>query len=330
MNAVRTLSAPSLARDRSKKLVLFHRDFRAFTGGHLKVWDYFNHVASSPGYEPRIAFSEGSKWDATNPWFGSPGYVAEWEPEKAEVLFLAGTDWQILPETGRSNFPKPIINLIQHQRHAETGSELYGFLKNRALRICVSNAVADAIKATGQVNGPVFVNPNGIELDSLPKGKPHDNRSTDVLICGLKAPQLARDVSAAVSSDKRTVECLIDWIPRAEYLKRLADARIAVVLPRPVEGFYLPALEAMACAAIVICPDCEGNRDFCQDGVNCFRPGYDTNEIVSAVSRALQQSELERARMQQHAKEIAQGHSLARERGRFLEILEQIDELWAI
>ena len=28
--------------------VLFYRDFKRFTGGDLKVWDYFNHVRSSP------------------------------------------------------------------------------------------------------------------------------------------------------------------------------------------------------------------------------------------------------------------------------------------
>ena len=316
-------------RATDKKRVLFFRDFQGFTGGHLKVWDYFNHVGSSSDYEPRVAFSEGSRWDATNPWFASPGYVTEWEPEKADILFLAGTDWRTAPavRAGVAD-DKPIINLIQHQRHAEPESELYGFLKNRAIRICVSNAVSDAIKATGQVNGPVFVNPNGIELDSFPKGKPYDLRSGDVLICGLKAPQLADEVSAAMKREKRNVECLTDWIPRAEYLERLANTRIAVVLPRRVEGFYLPALEAMACDAVVVCPDCEGNRDFCHDGVNCFRPRYDTNEIVSAVSRALQQSELERAGMQQHAKETAQGHSLETERSNFLRILARAKELW--
>src|SRR3977135_3980913 len=84
----------SRVRDPSKQLVLFHRDFRVFTGGHLKVWDYFNHVASSPTHEPRIAFSPESKWDSTNPWVHSRGYVVDWEPEKADILFLAGIVWK--------------------------------------------------------------------------------------------------------------------------------------------------------------------------------------------------------------------------------------------
>jgi len=36
--------------------MLFYREFRRFTGGDLKVWDYFNHVLSTPGWEPYVRF----------------------------------------------------------------------------------------------------------------------------------------------------------------------------------------------------------------------------------------------------------------------------------
>ena len=80
-----TTSAPA------KRRVLFYRDFRGFTGGHLKIWDYFNHVASFAGFEPRIAFSAESKWDATNPWSHSQESVVPWAPAESDLLFLAGT-----------------------------------------------------------------------------------------------------------------------------------------------------------------------------------------------------------------------------------------------
>jgi hypothetical protein len=318
----------SLGRDPSKQLVLFHRDFRAFTGGHLKLWDYFNHVASSPAYEPRIAFSLETRWDSTNPWSGSRGYVVEWQPGKADLLFLAGTDWRVVPEAEREHYRKPIINLIQHPRHAEPKSELRAFLKNRAVRICVSEEVAEAIKATGEVNGPVFVIPNGIDLTALPEGKSWDERASDVLICGLKAPELAREVQAALADQSRTVQCLVDRIPREDYLARVRDAKITVFLPRPVEGFYLPALEGMAVGTIVVCPDCIGNRGFCQDGVNCFRPSYNSAEIAAAARAALGQDKTDRAQMREQASITAQEHSLQHERDAFSRILARIDELW--
>jgi hypothetical protein len=317
----------SLPRDPSKQLVLFYRDFRRFTGGHLKVWDYFNHVASSPEHEPRIAFSRESKWDSSNPWSGLSNYVTEWKPGAADILFLAGNDWRALDQSERQHFRRPIINLIQHQRHADAKSELRSFLKNRACRICVSDAVADAIKATEEVNGPVFVIPNAIDLASLPLGKSYEDRSIDVLICGLKAPELAQKAEAAATSDKR-VECLTNWIPRAEYLAHLANAKITILLPRPIEGFYLPALEAMACGTIVVCPDCSGNRDFCRDTWNCFRPRYDLDEIIAALFKATQQPRTERVGMQKNAKATTLRHSLENERVNFLRILARVGELW--
>ena len=310
-----------------KKIVLFHRDFRAFTGGHLKVWDYFNHVAASRDHEPRIAFSRESKLDSTNPWLESTASFTEWSPEKADLLFLAGTDWRALPAADRAKFSKPIINLIQHPRHAETGSELRGFLKHRAVRICVSGEVAEVINATGEVNGPVFVIPNGIDFQAIPH--PPTPRKIDILISAFKAPELAKEVDAALKGKVPNTLCLTDRLPRSDYLARLSSAKIAVVLPRAREGFFLPALEAMACGAIVVCPDCVGNRSFCENEVNCFRPNYDRDTIVSGVIAASRLTENERIRMLKHAQETVGQHSLEMERASFLKILAQIGTLAA-
>lgn len=310
-----------------KKLLLFHRDFLAFTGGHLKVWDYFNHVAASTGHEPRIAFSPESKWDETNPWLGSAARIAEWQPEKADLLFLAGTDWRALATADRAKFPKPIINLIQHPRHAEPGSELRGFLKHRAVRICVSGEVAEAINQTGEVSGPVFVIPNGIDLQAIPYSA--TARKIDIFISGFKAPELAKEVEAALKDKLPDTLCLTDRLPRSEYLAHLSTAKIAVVLPRVREGFFLPALEAMACGAIAVCPDCVGNRGFCESEVNCFRPSYNRDAIVSATIAASGLTEVERTRMLERAQATVRQHSLETERASFLKILAQIDTLAA-
>ena len=319
-----TLPAP---RDLARKLVLFHRNFTGFTGGHLKVWHYFSHVLSSPAHDARIAFTTESKWDNTNPWFPVARQQAPWEPHKADILFLAGLDWRGLPEEDRPDFPKPIINLIQHPRHADKDSELRGFLRNRAIRICVSEEVAADIQATGEVNGPVLTIPNGIDLSASAQ-KPFEERTIDLLICGMKAPELARKLARSIKAPKRKVQCLTEQMPRSEYLARISDARVAVFLPRPVEGFYLPALEGMACGAVVVCPDCEGNRGFCIDGTNCFRPPQDEEEIRAATLRALALSEMEQDEMQEHARKTVQQHSLESERASFLNILERVDELW--
>src|SRR5205823_11686017 len=104
--------------------------------------------------------------------------------------------------------------------------------------------------------------------------------------------------------------------------------KITVFLPRPVEGFYLPSLEGMAAGTVVVCPDCLGNRGFCEDKMNCFRPEYATDEIALAARIALQQSQIERARMLQNAKATVRMHSLERERESFARILTSLDQLW--
>jgi glycosyltransferase involved in cell wall biosynthesis len=103
---------------------------------------------------------------------------------------------------------------------------------------------------------------------------------------------------------------------------------MALTLPRPTEGFYLPAIEAMASGAIVVCPDCVGNRDFCHDGVNCFRPAYDEGEIIAAVQRAIRLSAAEAVDMRRQADVTVADHSLERERASFLQVLDRVDELW--
>ena len=79
----------------------------------------------------------------------------------------------------------------------------------------------------------------------------------------------------------------------------------------------------------MVCPDCVGNRDFCHDGVNCFRPNYEADDIIAAIYRALALSPDEADKMCSHAAETATEHSIERERHAFLQILDQVDEMWA-
>jgi GT2 family glycosyltransferase len=62
------------------------------------------------------------------------------------------------------------------------------------------------------------------------------------------------------------------------------------------EGFCLPALEAMATGAAVVCTDAHGNRDFCSDRVNCLMPEPGARAVSGAIARLLSDREL-RARL---------------------------------
>lgn len=80
--------------------LLFRRDFRGLTGGHLKVWHYFRHALDSSRYRPAIHFTPESVRGPANPWDRAGRQPSSpWEPAAAGALFLAGLDWEAVPES---------------------------------------------------------------------------------------------------------------------------------------------------------------------------------------------------------------------------------------
>ena len=124
------------------RIMLFHRDFHGYSGGHGKLWDYFRHVDAHPDWRAHLHLTAGSTHE-DNPWLDA-GVVPqpEWRPHAADALFLAGVDWQAYPQDAPE---RPVINLIQGVRHADPDLLLRDFLARPAIRICVGQPVADAI-----------------------------------------------------------------------------------------------------------------------------------------------------------------------------------------
>jgi glycosyltransferase involved in cell wall biosynthesis len=310
------------------RTVLFHRKYRRFHGGHLKVWNYFNHVIAATGFDARVLFDENSSWDASNPWTAARdrviGHADEIEPD---VLFIAGRDWQRLEGLGVLDRGLPVINFIQHSRHAEDWSVQSRYLGRKAIRICVAQDVADAVVVAGS-NGPTFAIPNGVDvpLDEDPDSAP---RPVDLLIAGLKQPALAVQAANALAAPGRTVDVLTELVPRDTFLAALRRTRVTLFLPNEREGFYLPTLEGMALGTIVVCPAYIGNRSFCTPGHDAFSPEYRFEELIADTESALAMDEAETFEMRANARETARRHSLEAEREAFHRILADIDRLWA-
>lgn len=309
------------------KNVLFYRDFLGFTGGHLKVWHYFNHVRTSRTFIPKIFFTKRSRWDKSNPWHHCDNIESTWSPLDADVLFIGGMDWSALPKMYSDNSAIPIINIIQGLRHTDAKDSRYKFLSHRAIRICVNKNIEEALRNIPAVNGPVFHVPMGQDITELPRpGIP----KFDILIAALKAPQLGRELYAKLQRPGRKIELLTTRLTRDEYLRRVAESRITLLLPLPFEGFYLPALEAMAMRRIVVCPDIISCREYCTPGYNSFCPDYTVNEIVEATEGALTMNEVAASEMTNYAAKTAAKYTLERERQAFCRILHSVDELWEV
>src|SRR5215207_5131209 len=137
------------------KTVLFQRQFLRLQGGHLKVWQYFNHVQAIPGFRALVRFSPDTVWDDSNPWLSMRADAVPWEdPPAADLLFVAGRDWRWLEARQYADQQVPVLNLLQHVLHGSEDDPLgrHRFLRNPAIRICTSAVIAQAIAATGEVH----------------------------------------------------------------------------------------------------------------------------------------------------------------------------------
>jgi hypothetical protein len=320
---------PGTARSPASNMVVFHRDFQRFQGGHLKVFHYFEHVRSSPSHDARIHFSPDSVWDETNPWLRlRETVIGPHASERADILFLAGTDWRTLEPARRAAPEVPIVNLIQDFRPTRPAAQLHEFIAHPAIRICISAEIQDALEGTRSVRGPIFTVPVGVDLERLPTPRPAPERDIDCVVLAVKDPKLGGVIAERIGGAGNRVLLIDSPMPRGELLDAMARARVAVLLPASVEGAYMPALECMALGALVVCPDCVGNRSFCRDGETCLVPKRSRRAIVKSALGALAASPRELEPMLAAARVESSEHALARERSRFLEILDRVDELW--
>ena len=301
--------------------MLFHRDFRQYTGGHGKVWDYFNH-ALALGWDARVYLSPQSRRDASNPWLAYPERIEQhWQPMAADVLFLAGMDWQALADADAG---RPVINLIQALRHADDDPALplRQYLARPATRICVSAPIAEAIAATGLVNGRVEVIPAALDLPPGIRALPPAQRR-GVLILATKQRALGQALAETLAANGLETQLILDDIPRPSLGRAMAAAAQVICLPMPREGFYLPGLEAMALQAPLLMPDAVGNREYAQDGVNCLMPAASVDALRAASLQLLGQPALA-ATLVENGVQTAARHTLHAERAAFAKLLSEV------
>jgi len=306
---------------KEKKKVLFLRSFRGYTGGHQKVYDYYQDLKSHPSFDVEIYFDPVCLWDQTNPWMGEHKHIVEhidWE--RYDMLFVAGMDWEMVPLEMEQE--KPVINLIQHVRHAESTHRLSKFLNRKATRIAVSSEVQEAIEATERLNGLVYTIENGIDLKTI-----RQEKSYDVYILGPKNPDLAEAMAQRLIELGFTVHINTDFIPKEQVYDNMASAHISLLLPNPSEGegFYLPALEAMYYSDLCIVPDCVGNRSFCHDGENCLIPDYEIDAMIQKcqLAKELISSE-EYLNIKEEALHTVGHYSSEGQREKFYQLLDEV------
>lgn len=315
-----------------RAVVLFFRMFKTegnltvISGGDRKVWDYFGHVEHSPQYRP-VLVTGARRLAPDNPWSERPDAVVgrRGRPDP-QVFFVAGMNWNRLRHRRWSQLDRPVINLVQHIRHADASDPKRAFLRLPAVRLCVGPEVAEAIRATGEVRGPIITIPTGIDVPVELSDRPRD---IDIAVIGNKRPEFTRQVADRLQREDRRLHVIDRFVSRPEFLDVLSRSRMAVFVPRRHEGFYLPALEAMAMGTAVVCPDSVGNRSFCLDGETCWFAPYDFDALIARAEEAWVADPAEVERIRARARQEAARHDLAGERRAFLEVLDNLPALWA-
>jgi len=98
------------------------------------------------------------------------------------------------------------------------------------------------------------------------------------------------------------------------------------VFPSRVEGFGLPALEAMACGVVVVTTDCGGVRAFARPDENCLMvPAADAPALAAAITRLARDAAL-RERLLPGGLQTASQFGRQAVQERFCDYLEQLAE----
>lgn len=303
--------------------MLIHRDYRGYTGGHGKFRDYVSHIDAHPGWRA-VVFLTPESTTVDNPFLDVAGLTARWAPHECDAMLVGGLDWTTVPH----DFDPcvPVVNLIQHIRHADPDLPWRQYLRRPAIRICNSAPVAEAVLATGEVNGPLLVIPSALDVAQCAAAGLAPIHH-DVFVDGAKQPDLARAVTQRLLASGVRVRALLDRVPFSDYLAHMASASIALLLPDATEGIYLPGMHAMAMGRALVQPDCVGSGEYVRADVNALVPPRDPDALADAVRRLMVDTDLH-ARLTHAGRATVSSFDLCVERQSVHALLDEMENLW--
>ena len=287
------------------KSISFHRQYLGYTGGHQKVRDYLDHFCSM-NFSPML-YLEGQASTKKDLFSGISNveYQTHYQPEKASIAFLAGMDWQ--PYLASSAKHSLIFNLIQHVRHGDKNEQLFEFLAQPAVRLCVSNSVKQAIEPFS--NGPCHVVKIGTSLSTLKVKKQHS-----LYILANKQPDLGQDIYEWAIKKGISTKLQTTKEERIETLKGMASSHVTLSLPNKSEGFYLPGIESMFYSDMAVVPYCVANKEYYSPRANLIIPTYTEEAIKESIIQALNMNSPSLLIKKWVGRRIAKQYSLESER----------------
>lgn len=308
-----------LASVTSLTTISFHRQFTAYTGGHQKVLDYLQHSLAYTGLTCDLYVDNRN--EKSNIFTGLYGinYQNKYNPVSADIVFLAGVDWKAYASFFNSKQKK--INLIQHLRHADPTSEQFYHLQHRAIRICVSKVVRDAIAPFA--NGPCLHIPMGHDF---PEISPFDNK-VDIYIQAKKRPGVGKKIAEWASNNHLTYILHDELQSKENVLRAMSSAYLSVLLPNRTEGFYLPGIEAALYSQRVLMTDCIANAEYANISEGFSVCDYSLTSIIAKLEKIFEEPNRDNSFLSSGVvkNSIKKRYCLLSERENFHKILSEIE-----
>jgi hypothetical protein len=324
-----TPAQPAAAAIPVAKTALMLRSNLEPSGGQMVWRQWFDHINAHPHWQALLFVTPEADWPAESPWADrrDPGTRLAALPQAPDLVLLEGlTDWPLLPSAWLYAVAPPRLHLIQHLRHADPADDRSALLPLPAIRVAVSEPVTAALAASGRCCGPLLTIPPGL---ALPEPAPAWDPAGPVIVLGLKNPGLAQQLGQQLAALQVRHRLLLGPLPRAAFLESMSAGGLVVALPMAEgEGFFLPALEAMALGRPLLVPDAGGTRAFCRDGVNCLQPAAAAEALTAAVLALLGDSS-RAAALIAAGLETAGQFSIQAERQAVHGLLDQLPQLWA-
>lgn len=316
-----------------KKKVLFYQHFGrqgVVRGAHHKSYDFFHHIKSFSDFEPYIFFDKDSIWDANIPWFSLYKTMPtlkelDFEPD---ILFLnSGKDWIRYSQYKKIEPETPIVSPVNNFRATKPGHPSFDFLGRKAVRLCPSPEIYDAVKDHPNTVGETIYMPNGVGISGEALSL-KNNKTIDALIVGNKNPSLANQLFDEIKDLNLNVEVINGWISKTEFQIKLAQSKISIHLPKHVEEHYIPGIEAMMLNSFVIIPDCIGNRSYSKNQETCIMTSYDLAGFKIALQDVLSLSDDDFKGIVKFAEKSTHQYSTEIERESLYKALKLTETIW--
>lgn len=314
-------------------------------GGVVKIFDYVNHaralgfsavICSPEGYEPGLPLFSNGRFRDLTPEKGVrfTEDLGDFAVGPEDLVFVS---WPSHYRTVEARLapgvrPEQVLCVIQNVRWGNPlfeGGYAVRLLSRPMTRIMTNDVVYDAVSPYLSYAGINRVIPLGHDCDffRLDRGASPLGRPVRVAYTTWKSALGDRVAAALAGEGGFEFRSIRKSATHGELrdLYRWSDVFLAT--PLVEEGFYMPALEAMAAGSIVITPDAGGNMAYCRFGENCLGVGFESVDDYVRALRELRAAPVARiAALRAGGYAATAKHTLPAEERGFARLVEELLE----